>query len=102
MIRNHCNCHEGVWGNGYIYIHIFLTSALAAGEWSPSSLWCFTPGKRPPASHWIGGWVEPRAVLEDLERRKFLTLLGLELRPISRPARSQSQYRLRYTGSYSL
>jgi hypothetical protein len=27
---------------------------------------------------------------------KFLTLPGLELRPLGRPARSQSLYRLRY------
>jgi hypothetical protein len=36
--------------------------------------------------------VDLRASLEDLERRKFLTLLGLELRPIGLPARSQSLY----------
>jgi hypothetical protein len=40
----------------------------------------------------------PRAGLDDLEKRKFLTLPGLELRPLGRPARSQSLYRLRYLG----
>jgi hypothetical protein len=40
--------------------------------------------------------VEPRAGLDDVEKRKFLTLLGLELRPLGRPARSQSLYRLHY------
>jgi hypothetical protein len=39
--------------------------------------------------------VSPRAGLEDMEKRKFLTLLGLELRFLGRPARSQSLYRLR-------
>jgi hypothetical protein len=39
--------------------------------------------------------VDPRAGLDDLENRKFLTLPGLELRPLSHPARSQSLYRLR-------
>jgi hypothetical protein len=29
--------------------------------------------------------VDPRAVLDDLEKRKFLTLPELELRPFSRP-----------------
>jgi hypothetical protein len=43
--------------------------------------------------------VGPRAFLEDVEERKFLTLLGLELRTLGRPARSQSLYRLRYRGS---
>jgi hypothetical protein len=33
------------------------------------------------------GWVDPRAGLDDLEKRKLLTLLGLELQPFSRPAR---------------
>jgi hypothetical protein len=35
-----------------------------------------------------------------MEKRKFLTLPGLELRPLCCPARSQSLYRLRYLGSY--
>jgi hypothetical protein len=39
--------------------------------------------------------VGPRGGLEDVEKRKFLTLSGLELRPLGRPARSQSLYRLR-------
>jgi hypothetical protein len=37
-----------------------------------------------------------RAGLDETEKRKFLTLPGLELRPFGRPARSQSLYRLRY------
>jgi hypothetical protein len=45
--------------------------------------------------------VDPRAGLDDMEKRKFLILPGLELRPLGRPARSQSLYRLRYTGSCS-
>jgi hypothetical protein len=43
--------------------------------------------------------VDPRAGLDASEKRKFLTLPGLELRPLSRPARSESLYRLRYPGS---
>jgi hypothetical protein len=38
--------------------------------------------------------VDPKAGLDDMEKRKFLTLPGLELRPLDRPARSQSLYRL--------
>jgi hypothetical protein len=34
-----------------------------------------------------------------MEKRKFLTLPGLEFRPLGRPARRQSLYRLRYPGS---
>jgi hypothetical protein len=44
--------------------------------------------------------VDPRAILDDLEKRKFLTVPGLELRSFGRPARSQSLYRLSYPGSY--
>jgi hypothetical protein len=40
-----------------------------------------------------------RAGLDDMEKIKFLPLLGLELQPLGRPARSQSLYRLRYPGS---
>jgi hypothetical protein len=54
------------------------------------------PRERAPGTHCIGGWVDPRAGLDDVEKRKFLTLPGLELRLLGRPARSQSLYRLRY------
>jgi hypothetical protein len=43
-----------------------------------------------------GGWVGPRTGLDDVEKRKFLILPGLELRPLGRPARSHSLYRPRY------
>jgi hypothetical protein len=66
-----------------VQIHIFLTSALVGGEWSTSR-----PGRFTPGTHWIGGWVNLRAGLDDLEKRTFLTLPGLELRPLGRPARS--------------
>jgi hypothetical protein len=57
------------------------------------------PGDIAPGIHWIGGWVDPRAGLEDVGKKKFLTLPGLELRTLGRPARSQSLYRLRYPAS---
>jgi hypothetical protein len=60
------------------------------------------PQEKAPGTHWIGGWVKPRAGLDEMEKRKFLTLLGLELRPLGRPARSESLYRLRYPGSYKI
>jgi hypothetical protein len=41
----------------------------------------------------------PRAGLNDVGKRKFLTLQGRELRPVGRPASRQSLYRLRYPGS---
>jgi hypothetical protein len=36
--------------------------------------------------------VEPRAGLDDLERRKFLTIPGLELRNLGGPASSYTDY----------
>jgi hypothetical protein len=80
-----------------VRIHIFLNSALAGGEWSASHSGRLTPRERAPGTHCIGG--DPRAGLDDVEKRKILTPPGLELRPFSRPARSQSLYRLRYPGS---
>jgi hypothetical protein len=40
--------------------------------------------------------VDPRAGLDNMEKRKFLILPGLEPQPLSRLARSQALYRLRY------
>jgi hypothetical protein len=76
-------------GCKYRYVHIFLTSALVGGEWSVSRPVRFTPGERAHGTPWIGGWVGPRAGLDDVEKRKFLTLPALELRPLRRPAPSQ-------------
>jgi hypothetical protein len=46
--------------------------------------------------------VGPRACLDDMEKIKFLALMGLELRPLGRPTRSQSLYRLSKRGSCNL
>jgi hypothetical protein len=40
--------------------------------------------------------VGPRAGLDYVEKKKLLTLPGLELRPLGPPARSHSLHRLRY------
>jgi hypothetical protein len=57
------------------------------------------PGEMALGTHWIGGWVGPGTVLNELKNRKILTLPELELRPLCRPARSQSLYRLSYPRS---
>jgi hypothetical protein len=87
------------YGGVGVQIHIFLNSALAGGECSASIPGRFTPGERTLSTHWIGGWVDPRTGLDDVEKRKFVTLPGLELRPLGRPTRSQPLYRIRYSGS---
>jgi hypothetical protein len=83
-------------------IHVFSTSVLVAGEWLASRSGRFTSGERVPRIHGIGDWVDPRAGLDVVEKRPFLTLLELDLLPLGRPARSQLLYRLRYLGSQSV
>jgi hypothetical protein len=36
-------------------------------------------GERAPDTHWIRGWVGPRAGLDDVEKIKFLPLPGFQL-----------------------
>jgi hypothetical protein len=79
----------------------FITSALVEGEWSASRPGRFTSGERAVGTHWIGGWVGPRAGLDDIENWKFFSPPELELGPLGRPACSQSLYRLRYPGYYN-
>jgi hypothetical protein len=43
--------------------------------------------------------VDPKSDLDDVEMRTFLTLPGLEFRPLGRSVGSQSTYRLHYPGS---
>jgi hypothetical protein len=79
------------YGRVDVQFHIFLTSALVGSEWL-----ALPSGKRVPGTHWIGGWLDPRTGLDDVQKRQFLTLSELELQPLGRPARSQSLYRLHY------
>jgi hypothetical protein len=58
------------------------------------------PGKGPPGTDWIGGRLDPRAGLDDMEKRKFLILPGLEFRPVDHSARSQSLHWMRYRDSW--
>jgi hypothetical protein len=57
-------------------------------------------GKSPPGTHWIAGCMGPRNGMDDVEKRKFMTLQRLEPRSLRRPARSQSLYRLRLYSKY--
>jgi hypothetical protein len=84
-----------MYGGVDVQMYVFLTSALIGGEWLASR-----PGQRTPVPHWKVGSVDPRADLDDVEKRQFFTLPGLKFRVLSGPARSQSLYRLRYPGSF--
>jgi hypothetical protein len=98
LLTNEALRHKGVWGSGCID-PCFLGLGTS-WRWSASRPGRFISGERAPDTHWRGGWVDPRAGLDDVEQRKFFTLTGVELRPLGHPARSQSLYRLRYPGSY--
>jgi hypothetical protein len=86
--------HEGVWGSGCIDPHSLdlSTNLRWVVSFTPLPLY---PLVRDPGTHWIGGFVSPRAGL-DVEKRKFLTLPGVKLQPLCRPAHSQLLYQLRY------
>jgi hypothetical protein len=56
------------YGGVDVYIHIFLTSALGAGEWSASRPGRFTPGEIALGTLWIGGLVDQRGSLDDVEK----------------------------------
>jgi hypothetical protein len=74
------------FGEVELQTHFILTSALAGGEWSASHPGDFTPRVRAPGTHWIAGCVGLRDNLGEAQKRKFLILPGLELRPHGRPA----------------
>jgi hypothetical protein len=67
-----CPCAMKVYGGVDVQIHIFLTSALAGGDWSASRPGRFTPGEKAHSTHFTGGWVDHRASLDDVEKRKIL------------------------------
>jgi hypothetical protein len=87
-------------GGADVYIQIFFTLPLTGGERSASRTCRFTRGERATGTHWVGTWVHPRTGLDDVENRNFLTLPGLELRPLRCPVRRLSLYRLSYPGSH--
>jgi hypothetical protein len=61
--------HEGVLGEWRCSSTHSLTSALDVGEWSASRLGRFTSREIAPSTHWIGGWVGPRVVLDAVKRK---------------------------------
>jgi hypothetical protein len=69
------------------YWGVDVRAALDWDEWWASHPGLFTPG-RVSSINWVGDWVGPRADL-DVVKRKFLTLLGLDLRPPGTPTCSR-------------
>jgi UDP-N-acetylmuramyl pentapeptide phosphotransferase/UDP-N-acetylglucosamine-1-phosphate transferase len=54
------------YGGVYVWIRVLLASTLVGSDWAASRTCRFTPGQRYPGTHWIGGWVSSRAVLDDV------------------------------------
>ena len=77
----------------YEGMDVFLTLALAEGEWSASRLCRVTPGESAPVpTRQEAGWA-PAPVWT--WRREFLTPPGRELRPLGRPSRSRSRAQIK-------
>jgi hypothetical protein len=49
-----------------LQLHAFLTTALDGDEWSGSRSGRFTHRERAPGTHWIGGWVSPKADMDEV------------------------------------
>jgi Zn-finger nucleic acid-binding protein len=49
----------------------YLTSGLYGGEWSASRSSHFTSRERAPVTHCVGGWLDPRAVLDTVVKKNF-------------------------------
>jgi hypothetical protein len=61
------------YGGVNVYIHIFLTSALAGGEGSASNPGHFTHRGETPGNRRIGGWMGLRAGQDTREGEKNLS-----------------------------
>jgi hypothetical protein len=82
------------WGERRYSSYSYLTSALDGGERSASRpSRALPPGETTPSTHWIGGWVGPRAGLDAGARRKILC--PCRGSNADRPACSQTLYCLR-------
>jgi hypothetical protein len=61
-----------------VYLHSFLTLALDGREWSLSDPGHITPMQRKgPYTHWMGGWVGPRAGVDGFGKGKSLGPTGI-------------------------
>jgi hypothetical protein len=62
---------KAYWWSGGIAPLILWPPVLNGSEWSASRPGRFIPRERVPGSHWLGGWVGPRAVLDAVVMRKI-------------------------------
>jgi hypothetical protein len=89
-----------VYGGMMIQLHVFLTSELDGSECSASRPSRFTSKERTDGTHYIRGWVGPRASLDAVANRKIPSpCQESNFHFPDYAARSQSPYRLSYLGS---
>jgi hypothetical protein len=67
---NWASCHEGVLGSGGIALCMLDLGTRWRCEVSFTP-WLLYLRERAPGTHWIGGWVDPRAGLDTVVRRKI-------------------------------
>jgi hypothetical protein len=70
-LLNRTSRHEDVLGEWRYSSTHSLTSALDGGEWSVSRPSRFIPREIAPGTHWRGGWVGLRAVVEATKKQNF-------------------------------
>jgi len=75
-VLNLAQRHEGELGEWRYSSTLSLTSALYGGEWSAARPGRFTPRKRTTPSHWIRGWVGPRAVQDAVVKRLEYSIMS--------------------------
>jgi hypothetical protein len=57
-------------------LHPFLTSALDGNKCLHSQSDGFPSTEKSPDAQWVGSWVLPRDILDGMENRKILTVVG--------------------------
>jgi hypothetical protein len=60
---------EGRSSRGETFHPLYAACPVSSSAERPVVGGCFTPRERVPITHWIGGWVGPRAGLDNMERR---------------------------------
>jgi hypothetical protein len=84
-----------------MYRSTFFISALVGGKWSDSRPGRFTPGEENLGTNWIGGWVYPRAGLDDgVEEKILISYRDSNSHTSVVPARSQLLYRLIHSNKF--
>jgi hypothetical protein len=59
------------YGGVRIYLHAFLISAVDGGDWLASKTEMFYCRGKNHVTQWIGGWVDVRACMNFVKKRKL-------------------------------